>query len=191
MANNRTFRLAIGLFVIGPSLLMADGKAQTARNTQSGTISGTMPPSLRIPTGISFKIRLRHALNSGNATAGANWDGVLVDDLVSPQGRVYALAGTTVTGVVASVQPAADNLPGAISLRATSIDGVELHTDNKAGTGPENDRSGGSLQPEGGVNLRNSHAGTTGSSGGFATSAVTAQINLSANAVLIFNTTIP
>jgi len=190
MPNNRAIRLVIGLFTIGSLLLMPDGKAQTARSTQSGTISGTTPPSLRIPTGISFKVRLRHALSSGNTTAGTNWDGVLVDDLVSPQGRVYALAGTPVTGVVASVQPAANNQAGAISLRATSIDGVELHTDNKVRTGPDNDRSGGSLQPEGGINLRNSHAGTTGSSGGFATSAVT-QINLSANSVLIFSTTIP
>lgn len=184
MTSNRTFRLAMGLVVIGASLLMADGKAQTARNTQSGTVSGTMPASLTIPPGMSFKVRLKHALNSGNTTAGTNWDGVLVDDLVSPQGRVYFLAGTTVAGVVASAQPAIDNLPGSILLRATSIDGVELHTDNSTRTGSINDR-GGSLQSAGGASLGNNHPGTTG----FATSAATGQVNLSAGALLTFDTT--
>lgn len=188
MTGNRAFRLAMGLLVIGSSLLMVDGEAQTVRNTESGTISGTIPATLRIPPGITFKVRLRNALNSSNATPGTNWDGVLVDDLVSPRGRVYALAGTTVAGVVASVKPAVDNQPGAISLRATSIDGVELHTDNKIRTGSEVGQSGGRLQPEGGVNLRNSVAGP---SEGFATSSATEQANLSAGAMLKFDTTVP
>lgn len=188
MSNNRDFRLAIGLLVIGSSLLMAGGEAQTVRNTQSGTISGTIRPTLRIPAGISFKVRLRHALNSGNVTPGTNWDGVLVDDLVSPQGRVYALAGTPVAGVVASVKPAVDNQPGAFSLRASSIDGVELYTDYKTRSGSQGDESGGRLQSEGGVN---SYAGHVVSSEGFATSAVTQQPNLSAGAILKFDTMTP
>ena len=188
MAENRAFRSALGLLVIGSTLLIAGTEAQTVRNTQSGTISSTTPATLRIPAGISFKVRLQHALNSGNATPGTNWDGVLADDLVSPQGRVYAAAGTPVSGVVASVKPGVNNQPGAISLRATAIDGVELHTDYKTRTGSENDGSGGLLQSEGGLN---SHGGRVVSSDGFATSTVAQQANLSAGALLTFNTSVP
>jgi hypothetical protein len=188
MANNRAVRSALGLLVINSTLLIAGSEAQTVRNTQSGTISSTIPATLRIPAGISFKVRLQHALNSGNATPGTNWDGVLAEDLVSPQGRVYAAAGTPVGGVVASVKPGVNNQPGAISLRATSIDGVELHTDYKTRTGSENDGSGEQLQSEGGLN---SHGGHVVSSDGFATAAVAQQANLSVGALLTFNTTVP
>ena len=185
MTTNRVFRSAMGLLVVASSLLMTNGQAQTVRNTQSGTISATIPPTLRIPAGVSFTVKLRSALNSGNATPGTNWDGVLVDDLVSPQGKVFAAAGTTVAGVVASVKPAVDNQPGAISLRATSIDGAELHTDNRMRTGQGGDSRGGGLQSESAV----ARAGQRVTSEGFATSAVTQQVNLSPGALLTFSTT--
>jgi len=188
MTDNRSIRSALELLVISSTLLIAGGEAQTVRNTQSGTISSTISATLRIPAGISFKVRLQHALNSGNTTPGTNWDGVLEDDLVSPQGRVYAVSGTPVSGVVASVKPGIDNQPGAISLRATSIDGVELQTDYKTRTGSENDGSGGQLQSEGGLN---SHGGRVVSSDGFATSAVAHQATLPAGTLLTFNTTVP
>ena len=188
MVDNRAFWSTLGLLVMSSTLLMVRAEAQTVRSAQSGTVAGTIPATLRIPTGISFKVRLRHALNSGNATPGTNWDGILANDLVSPQGRVYALAGTPVGGVVVSVRPVVNNQAGAISLRATSIDGVELYTDYKTRTGSENDGSGGLLQSEGGLNA---HGGHVVSSNGFATSAVTQQANLSAGALVTFNTTVP
>jgi hypothetical protein len=188
MSNNRAFRSALGLLVISSILLIVAGEAQTVRSTRSGTISGTIPATLRIPAGITFTVRLRHALNSSTATPGTNWDGVLADDLVSPQGRVYVQAGTAVSGVVVSVKPSVNNQPGAISLRATSIDGVELYTDYKTRTGLPNDGSGGQLQSESGLN---SHGGNVISSNGFATSAVAQSVNLSAGALLTFNTTVP
>jgi hypothetical protein len=190
MSYPRSFRLVMRLCMIGSALLVFDSRAQTTRVTQSGTVSGTMPQSLRVPVGLSFKVRLKESLNSRKLTAGATWNGVLADDFVSPQGRVYALAGTTVTGVVTSVQPAINDQPASISLRALSIDGVELYTDSRVRNGPAG-YQGGSLQTSADNNLRNDHAGPTGSSGGFATSGANQQVNLAAGALLTFSTSAP
>src|SRR5262249_47910921 len=138
------------------------------RVTQSGTVAGTMPQSLRVPAGLSFKVRLKETLNSRNVTPGTIWNGVLADDFVGARGRVYAPVGTTVTGVVASVQPSVNDQPASISLRAMAIDGVELYTDNRIRSGSPI-YEGQSLQTGSNV-LRNDYHGTIGSSGGFATS---------------------
>ncbi|QNI32249.1 hypothetical protein H7849_25235 [Alloacidobacterium dinghuense] len=190
MYNLRPFRLTPGLLVAGLALLVSYSKAQTTRVTQSGTVSGTMPQSLRVPTGLSFKVRLKEGLSSRIATPGTIWTGVLAEDFVSPQGRVYAVVGTTVTGVVATVQPAVNDQPASLSLRAMSIDGVEIYTDNRTRSGP-GPSQGGDLLTSGSYNLRNDHAGTTGDSGGFATSGAKQQVNLAAGSLLTFSTSAP
>jgi hypothetical protein len=188
MINIRSIRSITGLAVIGLALLAGNSPAQTTRATQSGTMSGTLPQSLRIPIGLSFKVRLKDSLNSRVVTPGAMWTGVLAEDFVGPQGRVYAVVGTTVTGIVASVQPGVDSLPASISLRAMSIDGVELYIDSRRASGSPFS-AGGGLQTSGSNNLTSDHAGTSGSSSGFATSAASQQINLRSGTLLTFSTT--
>jgi len=189
MTSHQLPRLSAALLVFFSSLLACDSNAQTTRVTQSGTVAGTMPQSLRVPAGLSFKVRLKEALNSRSVTPGTTWNGVLADDFVSPGGRVYAPAGTTVTGVVSSVQPSVNDQPASISLRATSIDGVELYTDNRIRSGSPF-YEGRNLQT-GSNALRNDHPGTTGSSGGFATSGANQQVTLGAGSVLTFSTSAP
>jgi len=188
MTSHQLPRLSAALLVFFSSLLASDSSAQTTPATQSGTVAGTMPQSLRVPAGLSFTVRLREALNSRSVTPGTIWNGVLADDFVSPRGRVYASAGTTVTGVVASVQPSVNDQPASISLRATSIDGVELYTDNRIRSGSPL-YEGRSLQT-GSNTIRNDHPGTIGT-GGFAASGANQQVNLGAGSLLTFSTSAP
>lgn len=188
MTNHQLVRLSAALLVFFSSLLTFDSSAQTTRATQSGTVAGTMPQSLQVPAGLSFTVRLKEALNSRSVTPGTMWNGVLADDFVSPRGRVYAFAGTTVTGVVASVQPSVNDQPAAISLRVTSIDGVELYTDNRVRSAPPL-YEGRSLQT-GSNTLRNDHPSTIGS-GGSPASGVNQQLNLGVGSLLTFSTSAP
>jgi len=166
----------------GTTLALSLGsiEAQTTRVTQAGTVSGTLPQSLRLPVGLSFKVRLKDSLNSRVVTAGTLWSGVLVDDLVTPQGRVYAAAGTPVTGIVASVRSAGNDQTASISLRAVSISGAELYTTNRTRDGAVG--QSGDMRTNGSA---------TGPVGGFVTSDTNQQVNLKAGTVLTFNTSTP
>ena len=171
----------VKIVVVGSlAVSLGSSEAQTARATQSGTVSGTLPPSLRLPVGLSFKVRLKDSLNSQVVTAGTLWSGVLVDDLVSPQGRVYAVAGTPVTGIVASVRSAGNDQPASIALRAISISGVELYTTNRT--------RDGAVGQSGDVRTNGNATGTVG---GFVTSDANQQVNLKAGTLLTFNTSTP
>jgi hypothetical protein len=168
------------LIVAGFAFCAGNGHAQTTRVTQSGTVSGTLPQSLRLPVGLSFKVRLKDSLDSRVVTAGILWSGVLADDLVSPQGRVYAIEGSPVTGIVTTVRPALNDQPASISLRAISISGVELYTTNRT--------RDGALAQSGDVRTNGS---ATGPIGGFVTSDANQQVNLKAGTLLTFNTSVP
>lgn len=181
MTNPCRHHLVRTIVVAGSALFLNGGYAQTTRATQSGTISATLPQSLRLPVGLSLKVRLKDSLNSRIVTPGIIWNGVLAEDLVSPQGRVYAVAGTPVTGVVASVRPAANDQPASISLRAVSINGVELYTTDKT-------RDGAAFGQDGALR---SNPVVAGPIGGFVTSNANQQVNLTAGTLLTFNTSVP
>jgi hypothetical protein len=184
----------IGFGILGASLLLASAESQTSRITQPGTVSATTPSSPRIPAGITFTVRLVHSLDSQTATAGQGWEGILVDDIVNPGGKVYALSGGTVAGVVASVQAATDTTPASISLRAVSLNGVELQTESLTKTKDAGGSGDTISTPSGRVSLPAgfSSGTTSGSSTGFATTtAPGSQAKLASGAIVTFSTTAP
>lgn len=129
MSSNHGIYRHLGFCVLSAGLLLTNAESQTSRMTQPGTVSATTPASPRIPAGITFTVRLTDSLDSQTASAGQGWAGILVNDVVGPGGKVFALSGGTVAGVVASVQPPTDTTSASMSLRAVSLNGVELQTE--------------------------------------------------------------
>src|ERR1700739_4755242 len=108
--------------------------------------------------------------------------------MVSPGGRVLALSGGTVAGVVASVQAPTDTTSAAISLRAVSLNGVELQTESVTRSRKTNGETVST--PSGKVSLPPGFSSSTKSGSGFAaTSASGGQAKLASGAVLTFTTT--
>jgi hypothetical protein len=84
----------------------------------------------RIPSGTEVTVRLTEGLDSGKATAGQTWNGTLVNDVTSPNGKVLARRGSSVTGVVSDAKDSGRlHAPGVLSVRLTDVNGLPVRTD--------------------------------------------------------------
>ena len=89
-----------------------------------------MASAQRIPAGTEVTVRLAEGLESGKATAGQTWNGTLVNDLTSRNGKVLARASSPVTGVVSDSEDSGRlHAPGVLSLKLTEVNGVSVNTD--------------------------------------------------------------
>jgi hypothetical protein len=105
---------------------------------------------------------------------------------------VYAHSGEVASGVVSSVEPPAGDHPASMSLRAQSLNGVELQSiDRTSSTRMTSD--GGYTAPNSRINLAQTPAGTsnTGAKGFATATAGQGQVMLSAGTTLNFQTTAP
>lgn len=189
--NVRRVCFALWPFVVSGTFLVVSSNAQTAPATGRATVSGTTSATLRIPAGMSFTVRLMRALDSRTVTVGTQWDGILVNDIVGQNGQVIAHSGEVAAGVVTAVQqPTADH-PASMSLRAQSLNGMELQSTERSSARLTS--QGGYTAPSGRVNLAATPAGTSNTGArGFATATTgPGQVTLPAGATLNFQTTAP
>ena len=188
MSSHHGIYRHLAFCLLSASLLVANAESQTSRATQPGTVSATTPASPRVPAGLTFTVRLTDSLNSQTASAGQGWAGILVNDMVGPGGKVFALSGATVAGVVAAVQPPTDTTPASISLRAVSLNGVDMQSESvtwskKTGSETISTPSGKVSVPAGfSAATRRGFAATTAPGG---------QTTLASGAILSFTTTAP
>jgi hypothetical protein len=188
----RSVCFAAGLFIVSAGFVIHQAGAQTSPVTQRSTVSGTTPATMRIPAGISFSVRLMRALDSRVTGAGTHWDGILVNDIVGENGMVYAYSGEVASGVVSSVQPQTGDHPASMSLRAQSLNGIELQSMDRTSSSRMTS-GGGYTAPSNRINLAQTPAGTsnTGAKGFAEATAGQGQLLLSAGTVLNFQTTAP
>ncbi len=101
----------------------------------------TLAAAQNYPAGTRFTVRIGQELNSGKATAGQTFDGVLAKDVVVNR-QTVARAGAPVKGKVASAKSSGRlKTPGRISVRLTSVDGKPVTTTLVARQGKSHTKS--------------------------------------------------
>ncbi|MGZ4814698.1 MAG: hypothetical protein ACXVZV_04790 [Terriglobales bacterium] len=94
-----------------------------------------------IPAGTRITIRVGSELNSGKATAGQRFDGILAKD-VAVEGRTVVKAGASVQGKVTSAKSSGRlHAPGIISVRLMSVDGTPVQTASVSRKGASHTKS--------------------------------------------------
>ncbi len=84
--------------------------------------------SASVPPGTPVQVRLNQTISSATARSGEVWHGTLASDAVV-NGQVMARRGAPVRGVVVESRRSGRlHHPGLVSLRLTSINGTQVHS---------------------------------------------------------------
>jgi hypothetical protein len=128
MIRNRQFYIRIllvllSLFVLGASLDTVAQRRKPALKRRSVTRSTPVRTALyTVPAGTTLRVRINETVNSKTSRIGERVTGTVVDPVYSSNGVMLIPQGSTVSGRVDAVTPAAKGgKPGSIDMHFTQI----------------------------------------------------------------------
>ncbi|HYJ90265.1 MAG TPA: TrbI/VirB10 family protein [Pyrinomonadaceae bacterium] len=119
----RLFILLLGLLILGGSVDTFAQKRKPVLRRKTTTVRKPVAPSLfAVPTGTTLRARINQTVNSKTARIGDRVTATVVDPVYSSNGVLVIPQGSTVSGRVDSVTPAAKGgKPGSIDLHFTQL----------------------------------------------------------------------